>query len=140
MSAKIRFSRHGTKKKPFYWLVVADTKAPRDGSYIEKLGIFNPLLPKDHPERIKLKNERLEHWIKVGARPTDRAEKIMNLAGIEVPGSKLKAHIEHRKVILAAKAAKETEKKTKEEATAATENNAATSAPEASTPVEDSQA
>lgn len=121
MATKIRLTRHGSKKRPFYWLVAADNRAPRDGDFIEKLGTFNPLLPKDHPERIKFKGERITHWLKVGAKPTERSEKLMNIIGIEVPGSKLKVKIAARKATLEAKKAEETVKKDAEQAEAATE-------------------
>jgi len=121
MATKIRLSRHGSKKRPFYWLVAADVRAPRDGDYIEKLGTFNPLLPKDHPERIKLKNDRVEHWLKVGAKPTDRSEKLLNLVGIKVVNSNLAARIAKRKAVIDAKKAEEAKKKAEEEAKAAAE-------------------
>ncbi len=82
MSLKIRLARFGTKKRPFYRIVVADARAPRDGRFIEKLGFFNPLLPKDHAERMKLEGERIQHWMGVGAQPTDRVARMLGDAGL----------------------------------------------------------
>ena len=125
MATKIRLSRHGSKKRPFYWLVVADNRAPRDGDFIEKIGTFNPLLPKDHAERIMFKNERIEYWLKTGAQPTERAEKLMNIIGIDVPGSKLKERIAARNAIIDAKNAEEEAKNAAEEAAKKAEEEAA---------------
>ena len=72
MSVKIRLSRGGTKKRPYYYIVVAESASPRDGRYIEQIGTHNPLLPKDNAERVKLDIERVKHWLSVGAQPTDR--------------------------------------------------------------------
>lgn len=82
MSLKIRLARFGTKKRPFYRIVVADVRAPRDGRFIEKLGFFNPLLPKDHAERLKLVGDRIQHWMSVGALPTDRVARMLGDAGL----------------------------------------------------------
>ena len=81
MALKIRLARAGSKKRPYYHIVVADARAPRDGRFIEKLGAWNPMLPKD-AERVKLDNERIEHWIKNGAKPTDRVLRFLSEAGI----------------------------------------------------------
>ena len=82
MSLKIRLARGGTKKRPFYRIVVADVRAPRDGRFIEKLGTFNPLLPKDADNRVTMKEDRIKHWLGVGARPTDRVLRFLDAAGI----------------------------------------------------------
>ena len=82
MALKLRMSRHGAKKRPFYRIVVADSRAPRDGRHIEILGTFNPLLPKDSEERVKLKEERVKHWLGVGAQPSDRVHRFLDAAGI----------------------------------------------------------
>ncbi len=82
MSAKIRLSRGGAKKRPYYYVVVAHSTAPRDGCYIEQIGTFNPMLPKDHPERVKLIEDRCKHWISVGAQPTDRVLRLFDGAGL----------------------------------------------------------
>jgi small subunit ribosomal protein S16 len=72
MSAKIRLSRGGAKKRPYYYIVVAHSASPRDGRYIEQIGTFDPMLKKDNPERVRLKEDRAKHWLSVGAQPTDR--------------------------------------------------------------------
>lgn len=82
MSLKIRLARHGAKKRPFYRIVLADARAPRDGRFIEQLGFFNPLLPKDHAQRIKLVAERITHWLGVGATPTERVARMLGDAGL----------------------------------------------------------
>jgi small subunit ribosomal protein S16 len=82
MSVKIRLSRGGTKKRPYYYIVVADSTSPRDGRYIEQIGTHNPLLPKDNPERVKLNVERVQHWLSVGAQPTDRVSRFLDKAGL----------------------------------------------------------
>ena len=79
---KIRLSRGGTKKRPFYQIVVADSRNPRDGKFIEKLGYFNPLLPKSKPERLSLDSEIITHWIKMGAKPTLRVAKFLGAANL----------------------------------------------------------
>jgi small subunit ribosomal protein S16 len=82
MSLKIRLSRGGTKKRPYYRIVVAEATAPRDGRFIEKVGTFNPLLPKDKTERVTINQERVKHWLKSGAQPTDRVVKMLDQLGL----------------------------------------------------------
>jgi len=82
MALKIRLARGGAKKRPFYRIVIADTRSPRDGRFIEKIGTFNPLLPKDHKDRLVLDVERAKHWVSVGAVATDRVERFLDGAGI----------------------------------------------------------
>jgi len=82
MSLKIRLTRGGAKKRPFYRIVVADARAPRDGRFIEKVGTFNPLLGKDDPARVSLVTERVQHWLSVGAQPTDRVLRFLDAAGL----------------------------------------------------------
>lgn len=82
MALKIRLSRGGAKKRPFYHLVVADSRSPRDGRFIENVGTYNPMVPKDHPERLTLKDERIKYWMGVGALPTDRVARFLAGAGI----------------------------------------------------------
>ena len=82
MSLKIRLARGGAKKRPFYSIVVADTRSPRDGRFIEKLGTYNPMIDKGHAERVTLKEERLKHWLGVGALPTERVARFLGEAGI----------------------------------------------------------
>ena len=112
MALKIRLARAGTKKRPFYHIVIADARSPRDGRFIEKLGTFNPLLAKDAENRVVLDTERAKHWLSHGAQPTDRVLRFLDAAGLVkrearnnpeagVPGDKAKARAEEK----AAKAA-----------------------------------
>src|SRR5678816_2660308 len=118
MALAIRLARGGAKKRPYYRIVVADSRAPRDGRFIEKLGTYNPLLAKDSPERVKLDADRISHWLSVGARPSDRVLRFLDAAGIRertarnnpqkaVPGEKAKERAEAReaKAVEAAEAA-----------------------------------
>ena len=82
MSLKIRLSRAGAKKRPFYRVVVADTRSPRDGRFLERLGTYDPMLPKNHPERVRLNEERIRHWLGVGALPSDRVARFLGAAEI----------------------------------------------------------
>ena len=82
MALKIRMARAGAKKRPFFSIVVADSRSPRDGRFIEKLGTYNPMLAKDHPERVKLKTERVLHWLGVGALPSERVARFLGEAGL----------------------------------------------------------
>src|SRR5690242_4554777 len=82
MSLVIRMARAGTKKRPFYHIVVADSRSPRDGRFIERLGFFNPLLPKDNAERLKLDLDKVKDWMKKGAQPTDRIMRFLDAAGV----------------------------------------------------------
>src|SRR6187549_1740386 len=107
MALAIRLTRGGAKKRPYYRIVVADSRAPRDGRFIEKLGSYNPLLAKDSPERVKLDADRIKHWLSVGAQPSDRVLRFLDAAGIKerparnnpnkgVPGEKAKERVEER--------------------------------------------
>ena len=82
MSLRIRLARGGAKKRPFYRIVVADSRSPRDGRFIEKIGTYNPMVPKDHPDRIRLDEDRARHWISNGARPSDRVARFLGHADI----------------------------------------------------------
>jgi small subunit ribosomal protein S16 len=82
MSVVIRMARAGTKKRPVYHIVVADSRSPRDGRFIERLGYFNPLLPKDKTERLKLDMEKVKSWLDKGALPSDRVLRFLDAAGI----------------------------------------------------------
>ncbi|GAA5073232.1 30S ribosomal protein S16 [Maritalea mobilis] len=82
MAMKIRLARGGSKKRPFYRIVAADSRMPRDGRFIEKLGTYNPLLPKDSEERVKMDMERVQHWLDQGAQPTDRVSRFLEAAGV----------------------------------------------------------
>ncbi len=108
MSLKIRLSRGGAKKRPFYRIVVADARSPRDGRFIEKLGTYNPLLPRDHAERVTLDVEKAKDWIAKGAQPTDRVLRFLDAAGVLTraarsnpkkgePGQKAKERVELRR-------------------------------------------
>ena len=81
MALKIRLARGGSKKRPYYHIVVADVRAPRDGRFIERLGMWNPMLPKD-AGRVEFKEERIKHWMSQGAQPTDRVLRFLDEAGI----------------------------------------------------------
>src|SRR3954451_21226308 len=107
MALAIRLTRGGAKKRPYYRIVVADSRAPRDGRFIEKLGTYNPLLAKDSPERVKLDADRISHWLSVGAQPSDRVLRFLDAAGIRErtarnnpqkaePGEKAKERVEER--------------------------------------------
>ena len=82
MGLKIRLARAGAKKRPYYHIVVADSRSPRDGRFIEKVGSYNPMLPADHAERIRLQDERITHWLGEGALPTERVAKFLGRAGL----------------------------------------------------------
>jgi small subunit ribosomal protein S16 len=112
----IRMARAGTKKRPFYHIVVADSRSPRDGRFIERLGYFNPLLPKDKPDRLKWDLEKAKAWIAKGAQPSDRVMRFLDAAGVmkrtarnnpekAVPRKERKARAEAAKAAPAAGAA-----------------------------------
>ena len=82
MALKIRLSRGGAKKRPFYHVVIADSRSPRDGRFIERVGSYNPMVAKDHAERLVLKEERIKYWMGVGALPTDRVARFLAAAGL----------------------------------------------------------
>lgn len=107
MALSMRLSRGGSKKRPYYRIVIADARSPRDGKFIEKIGTYNPLLAKDSPERIKLDGDRAKHWLSVGAQPTDRVARFLDAAGVREraarnnpkkaePGEKAKERAEER--------------------------------------------
>ena len=82
MAMKIRLARAGSKKRPFYRIVAADSRMPRDGRFLEKLGTYSPLLPKDSEDRVKMDIERIRHWLDKGAQPTDRIARFLENAGV----------------------------------------------------------
>ncbi len=88
MAVSIRLSRGGSKKRPYYRIVVADARASRDGKFIEKIGTYNPLLGKDDEKRVVLDGERAKHWLSVGAQPTDRVARFLDVAGIRERASR----------------------------------------------------
>lgn len=138
MALKIRMSRGGSKKRPFYRIVVADSRMPRDGRYIEKLGTYNPLLPKDGGERVVLDADRAKHWIEQGAKPSDRVSRFLQDVGLwkreernnpnkGKPGQKALERLE-------------AQKEAEEAAKAAAEEAAAEAAAAAAAPVEEAPA
>jgi small subunit ribosomal protein S16 len=82
MSVKIRMTRAGAKKRPFFRIVIADSRSPRDGRFIEKVGTYNPMLAKDNKDRVMLNQERLKHWLSVGAQPSERVARFLHEAGL----------------------------------------------------------
>ncbi|GAA0638701.1 MULTISPECIES: 30S ribosomal protein S16 [Sphingomonadales] len=112
MSISMRLSRGGSKKRPYYKIVVANSRAPRDGKYLEQIGTYNPLLAKDSGERVKINEERAKHWLSVGAQPTDRVARFLDAAGLKErkatvnpkkgePGEKAKERAEEKAAKLA---------------------------------------
>lgn len=88
MAVAIRLSRGGAKKRPYYRIVVSDSRSPRDGKYLEQIGTYNPMLPKDSGERVKLNEDRARHWLSVGAKPSDRVHRFLDAAGILERGAR----------------------------------------------------
>ncbi len=134
MSVKIRLARGGAKKRPYYRIVIADIRAPRDGRYIEQVGTHNPLLPKDHEDRVRIQEDRIKYWLSKGAKPTDRVARFLNVLGLYEwkhgnnpnkgkPGEKALERAEEKKEKAAAKieAEKEAKENAKAEAAAAKE-------------------
>ncbi len=118
MAMKIRLARGGSKKRPFYSIVASDSRMPRDGRFIEKLGTYNPLLPKDSEDRVKMDVERVQYWLGEGAQPTDRIQRMLEAAGVvekkernnpkkAEPGTKAKERVQEKadKAAAAAEAA-----------------------------------
>jgi small subunit ribosomal protein S16 len=145
MAVKIRLSRGGAKKRPYYRIVVADARDPRDGRFIEKIGSYNPMLPKDSEERVKIDTERAAEWLKHGAVPTDRVARFLADAGLVewkhgdnpkkgTPGEKAKEREAERAEKEAAK------KEAEEEAKAAAAAPAAEEAPAEEAPAEEAAA
>jgi small subunit ribosomal protein S16 len=137
MATSIRLSRGGSKKRPYYRIVVADSRAPRDGKFIERIGSYNPVLPKGDEKRVVLDVERAKHWVAAGAQPTDRVARFLDAAGVKEraarnnpnkaePGQKAKDRAEDR----AAKAAEAAAAPAAEEAPAAAAEEAAAPAEE----------
>lgn len=151
MSISIRLSRGGAKKRPYYRIVVANSRSPRDGKYLEQIGTYNPLLAKDSPERVKLNDERARYWLGVGAQPTDRVARFLDAAGLKEraarvnpkkgePGEKAKERAEERaaKIAEAEEAARAAEEEAK--AAAAAPAPAAEEAPAEEAPAEEALA
>ncbi|MES2666737.1 MAG: 30S ribosomal protein S16 [Pseudomonadota bacterium] len=117
MSMKIRLARGGSKKRPFYSIVATDSRNPRDGRFLEKLGVYNPLLAKDNEQRVVMNMERVQHWLSQGAQPTDRIARFLEAAGVRpkatrnnpksaVPGKRM-AELAKKKAARAAAPAEE---------------------------------
>ena len=149
MAMKIRLARGGSKKRPFYRIVAADSRMPRDGRFIEKLGTYNPLLPKDSEERVKMNMERVQYWLGEGAQPTDRIARMLEAAGVKdkaernnpqkgEPGQKAKDRAEEKAAKAAEAANAPTEEAPAEEAPA--EEAPAEEAPEQEAPAEEAKA
>jgi len=153
MSVRIRLSRGGSKKRPFYKIVVADKRAPRDGRFIEKVGTYNPLLPKEHEGRLTIVPERIKEWISKGAEITDRVARLLSEKGVvakpAIPANQTKKPNPKAKAVERMKAKAEAEKakaeaeaaaKAEAEAKAAEEEAAAKAAEEAPAPAEEAAA
>jgi small subunit ribosomal protein S16 len=151
MATSIRLSRGGSKKRPYYKIVVTDSRSPRDGRFIERIGSYNPLLAKDDEKRVVLDVERAKHWVSVGAQPTDRVARFLDLAGVKErparsnpnkaePGAKAKDRAEERAAKIAE--AEEAAKAAEAAANAPAEEPAAEEAPavEEAAPAEEAPA
>ncbi|MEN8722511.1 MAG: 30S ribosomal protein S16 [Alphaproteobacteria bacterium] len=138
MALTIRLSRGGAKKRPFYRIVVTDSRRPRDSGYIENVGSYNPMLPKDSDERVVLKEERIKEWIAKGARPSDRVNRFLDAAGI----MERKARNNPKKALPGQKAQERLEmaKQAEEDAAAAAAEAEAAAAEEAAAPAEEAPA
>lgn len=122
MAVRIRLSRGGSKKRPFYRIVAADQRAPRDGRFIEKLGTYNPLLPQGHEQKLVIDAERVKYWLGVGAQPTERLQKLLSSLGLTA------APVVHEQPKKSAPKAKAQERLKEKEAAAAAAAEAAASA------------
>jgi small subunit ribosomal protein S16 len=140
MAVSLRLSRGGAKKRPYYRVVVADSRSPRDGNYLEQVGTYNPLLAKDDENRVRLTEDRIRYWLSVGAQPTDRVARMLDKAGIKErpatnnpnkaePGKKAKERAEEKAEKL--REAEEAAKAAEEAANAPAEEAAAEEAPAA---------
>ncbi len=106
MALKIRLARGGAKKRPYYHIVISDARSPRDGKYLEKVGSYNPMLAKEDENRIKLQADRITHWVKMGAKPTDRVHRFLSDAGLfqkYVQTMQTKRHLPGEKAVERAK-------------------------------------
>ena len=136
MALKIRLARGGAKKRPYYRIVVAEASAPRDGRFVERLGSYNPMVPKDHPERLTLDGERAKYWMSKGAKPTERVQKMMAGIGLmEAPEIR-----EQPKKSAPGKKRQEREAEAAEAAAAAAEAAAAEAAAAEEAPAEEAAA
>jgi len=131
---KIRLARGGSKKRPFYRIVASDSRMPRDGRYVEKLGTYNPLLPKDSEERVKMDMERVQYWLGQGAQPTDRVSRFLEAAGV----LEKKERANMKKAVPGKKATDRAEEKAAKAQAAAEAAAAPAEAPAEEAPAEDS--
>ena len=136
MAMKIRLARGGSKKRPFYRIVAADSRMPRDGRYIERLGTYNPLLPKDSEERVKMDVDAVKAWLEKGAQPTDRVARMLEAAG--VVDKKERANLQKGEP--GKKAKERAEEKAQKAADAAEAAKAAAEAPAEEAPAEEEAA
>ena len=138
MSLRIRLSRGGAKKRPYYRIVVADSRSPRDGRFIERVGSYNPMLPKDDANRVSFMEDRIKHWIGEGAQPSDRVARMLGNAGLAdkfvAPTNQTKQHMPKAK---AQERMRENEEKAAAAAEAAAEAAAAPAPAEEAAPAED---
>jgi len=142
MSLRIRLARGGAKKRPYYRIVIADSRTPRDGRFIERVGSYNPMVPKDHPDRVKLNEERIKHWLGHGAQPSERVARFLgaaNLITLPERREQTKQHMPRPKTVERMKAAEEA-KKAAEEAAAAESAAPAPEAPAEEAPAEEAPA
>ena len=117
MSLRIRLARGGAKKRPYYRIVIADSRTPRDGRFIERVGSYNPMVPKDHPDRVKLNEDRIKHWLGHGAQPSDRVARFLGAANIIELAERreqTKQHMPRPKTVERMKAAEEAKKAAEE--------------------------
>ncbi len=149
MATSIRLSRGGSKKRPYYKIVVSDSRSPRDGRFIERIGSYNPMLPKDDEKRVIVDVERARHWVSVGAQPTDRVARFLDAAGVKErparnnpnkaePGQKAKDRAEERAEKAAA--AEEARREAEAAANAPAEEAPAEEAPAEEAPAAEEQA
>lgn len=156
MTLKLRLARAGSKKRPYYHVVVADVRSPRDGRYIERVGSYNPMLPKEGGERVKIDVDRVKHWLSVGAQPTDRVSRFLDTEGLlkrearnnpnkAKPGKKAVERVEEKAAAEQAKidavaAAEQAKKDAAEAAAAAPAEEAAAEEAAAEAPAEETKA
>ena len=136
MSVSLRLSRGGSKKRPYYKIVVANSRAPRDGKYLEQVGTYNPLLAKDDENRVRLVEDRVRYWIGVGAQPTDRVARMLDKAGIKERA----ASVNPKKAEPGKKAKERAEEKAEKAREAAEAAAAASAAPAEDAPAAEEQA
>jgi len=140
MALRLRLTRGGAKKRPFYRIVVADSRSPRDGRFIEKIGTYDPMLAKDHPDRLRLNEERAKHWLSNGALPSDRVARFLGQAGIIAPPAVRQQTKKSQPKAKALERMKEAEEAKKAAAAAPAEAAPVEAAPAEAAPVEEAPA